>query len=43
MSNVTHESIWKEYQEGIAYKNNLDLYETVKENVEKINKGISLI
>lgn len=34
---ITHSQIWKEYQDGISYNNNLDLYETVKENEDYYN------
>lgn len=34
---LTHEKIWREYQDGVSYNNNLDLYETVKENEDYYN------
>lgn len=34
---IGHEQIWQEYQDGISYKNNIDLFETVKENEDYYN------
>lgn len=34
---MNHNKIWQEYQDGIAYNNNIDLYETVKTNEDYYN------
>ena len=29
---ITHESVWKEYQKDLAYKNSLDLFDKSKQH-----------